>query len=294
MAARDHLLIFGLGYTGRAVAAMARAAGWRVTAANRGAAEPPPGVLLLPFAGALPAIADATHVLATAPPGEAGDPVLARYKVALDDAPALRWAGYFSTTGVYGDRQGGWVDEGTPPAPANPRGVRRVAAEAEWAALGGRIAVDLFRLAGIYGPHRSVLDDVRGGHARRIIKPGHSFGRIHRDDIAAAVLAAMRQHREPGARVLNLTDDEPAESAAVVAEAARLLGRAPPPAVEFAAALASMSPMARSFWAESRLVRAEATKSALGLAWRHPSYREGLASILAEELAERGAEQRQV
>ena len=141
--------------------------------------------------------------------------------------------------------------------------------------------VDLFRVAGIYGPGRSVLDDVRAGTARRVDRPDHHFGRIHRDDIAAAVLAAMRQDRPPGPRVLNLTDDEPAPNAAVVAEAARLLGAPPPPLVPFEAALAAMSPMGRSFWAEDRKVASRKTKQRLGLEWRYPTYREGLAAILA-------------
>jgi nucleoside-diphosphate-sugar epimerase len=184
---------------------------------------------------------------------------------------------------VYGNRDGGWVTEATPPAPSQPRGERRLTAERAWGALGDAIAVDIFRLAGIYGPGRSAFDDLRAGHVRRVIKPGHCFGRIHRDDIAAAVLAAMAQERGPGVRVLNLTDDEPAESAAVVAEAVRLLGVPLPPEVAFEDAVIAMSPMARSFWAENRKVSSAATRRALGIAWRYPSYREGLRAILDEE-----------
>jgi nucleoside-diphosphate-sugar epimerase len=235
----------------------------------------------VPFDAAEPALARATHVLATAPPGEAGDPVLARYDLAA--APLLRWAGYLSTTGVYGDRGGGWVDETTAPAPGQARSVRRLEAERQWAALAGRMAVDLFRVAGIYGPGRSAFDDLRAGTARRVDRPGHAFGRVHRDDIAGAVLAAMRQDRPPGVRVLHLADDLPAEGAAVVAEAARLLGAEPPPLVPFDAAWAAMSPMARSFWSENRRVSSAATQAALGYRWRYPDYRAGLAAILAEE-----------
>jgi nucleoside-diphosphate-sugar epimerase len=149
--------------------------------------------------------------------------------------------------------------------------------------------VDVFRLAGIYGPGRSAFEDLRSGRARRIVKPGHAFGRIHRDDIASAVLAAMRQDREPGRRVLNLADDVPAETASVIQEAAHLLGMPPPPAISFDDAAPAMSPMARSFWAENRKVASRKTQSMLGLTWRYPSYREGLRAILREEAAHRPA-----
>jgi nucleoside-diphosphate-sugar epimerase len=210
--------------------------------------------------------------------------VLAAHGEAIRAARRLRWIGYLSTTGVYGDRGGGWVEETTPPAPGQDRTRRRLAAERAWAeGFAGRIAVDVFRVGGIYGPGRSAFDELRAGTARRTVKPGHAFSRIHRDDIALAVLAAMRQDRPSGPRVLHLVDDEPAESAAVVEEAARLLGVAPPPAIAFEQALPAMSAMARSFWAENRRVSNAATKAVLGIAWRYPSYREGLAAILAEE-----------
>ena len=284
------LLIVGLGYSGSCVARAALRAGFDVSGTSRRAeAVPPPGVRLLAFAQAAPAIAAATHLLATAPPHHDGDaaegvdPAWAAHGAAIAAAPLLRWAGYLSTTGVYGDRQGGWVDETTPPRPEQERSRRRLAAEQAWAALGARMPVDLFRIAGIYGPGRSALDDLRAGRARRVIRPGHMFCRIHRDDIAAAVLAAMGQARGPGVRVLNLADDEPAGSAAVMEEAARLLGLPPPPAVPYAEVAPSLSPMARSFWQESRLVASARTQAELGLVWRYPSYREGLRAILAAE-----------
>ncbi len=279
-----HLLIFGLGYTGTAIAAGAAAQGWRVTATSRDPARltPPPGVTLVPFEGAGPALDTATHVVQTAAPVTEGDPVLLRHGQAIA-ASSARWFGYLSTTGVYGDRNGGWVDEGTAPAPSGPRGMRRVAAEAAWRAATAGRALDLFRLAGIYGPGRSALDDVRAGQGRRVDKPGHLFGRIHRDDVAAAVLAAAAQDRPPGARVLNLSDNEPAASADVVAEAARLLGVSPPPLVPFAEAEPGMSEMGRSFWAENRRVRSAQTQTALGLPWLYPTYREGLRAILDQE-----------
>jgi nucleoside-diphosphate-sugar epimerase len=143
--------------------------------------------------------------------------------------------------------------------------------------------VDIFRLAGIYGPRRSAFDGLRAGRARCIIKPGHAFGRVHRDDIVRAVMVAMLQNRTYGTRIFNLTDDEPAESAAVIEEAARLLGVPPPPRIEFDVAARGMSPTALSFWAENRKVASCKTQAALGLTWRYPNYREGLLAILAEE-----------
>ena len=279
------LVVFGLGYSGRAIAALARESGFAVTVTSRtpGQQTPPADVAVIGFDDAERAIGQATHLVSTAAPGEEGDPVLLRFGAAIAVATSVRWIGYLSTTGVYGDRQGGWVSEATPAAPGSPRSKRRVAAEQAWARLAERCAVDLFRLAGIYGPGRSMLDDLREGTARRVIAPGHAFGRIHRDDIAQAVVAAARQPRGPGLRVLNLVDDEPAESAHVVEEAAALLGIEPPPAVPLEEAVQRMSPMARSFWAENRKIANTATKAALGIAWRYPTFREGLRGILAEE-----------
>ena len=276
------LVVFGLGYTGAAVAARAVAAGWRVAATSRDPSgiRAPSGVQVVAFDQAAAVLAEATHLLATAPPGAAGDPVLARHRAAIARAPHLRWVGYVSTTGVYGDRGGAWVDETTLPAPATERSARRVAAERDWGRLAGRIAVDVFRTAGIYGPGRSALEDVRAGMARRVLKPGHAFGRIHRDDIARAVLAAASQESPPGLRVLHLVDDEPAEAAVVIEAAAGLLGVPPPPALPFDQAVLTMNQMARSFWAENRKVANAKTKAALGIAWLYPTYREGLRAIL--------------
>ena len=291
------LLIFGLGYAGAAVAAAARARGQTVLGTTRGA----PGPGMIGFEAAGPAIATATHLLVTAPPDASGDPVLARHGAAIGAAVragGLRWIGYLSSTVVYGDRGGAWVDEDTAPAPSGPRGRRRLAAEAAWEAVAAGAALDLFRLAGIYGPGRSAFDALRAGTARRVSKPGHAFGRIHRDDIARAVLAAMDRvamdRAEEGRRVLNLTDDLPAESAEVIGFAAGLLGIAPPPAVAFAEVAACMSPMARSFWAENRRVASRRTQATLGISWRYPGYREGLEAILAEERGEHVIQQGEV
>ncbi|HQT47018.1 MAG TPA: SDR family oxidoreductase [Acidocella sp.] len=285
------LLVFGLGYSGQAIALAARVAGFEVLVTSRrdvaGAA-----VEVVPFAAAQGAVAWATHIVATAAPDAQGDPVLACYEAEIRAAQALRWVGYLSTTGVYGNRDGDWVDEGTAPMPGSERARRRVMAEAQWAAL--PVAVDVFRLAGIYGPGRSMFDDLRAGEARHVVKPGHLFGRIHRDDIAQGVVAAMRQVVPPGLRIFNFSDDVPAASAEVVCEAARLLGVAPPEPVDFEAARKRMSPMALSFWAENRRVGNAQTKATLGFAWKYPSYREGLRAILAEEHLQAAGQQSQV
>lgn len=278
------LLIFGLGYCGQAVASAA--SDFNVIATSRSPEKSASAFPLVPFDRAEPAIAMATHILATAPPGADGDPVLNRFAGAIASAPRLGWIGYLSSTVVYGDRGGAWVDEDTPPAPSQPRGHRRLDVELAWSRFAGCYAVDIFRLAGIYGPGRSAFDDLRAGTARRTIKPGHQFGRIHRDDIGRAVTAAMRQVREPERRVLNLSDDVPAGSAVVVTEAARLIGVPPPPEVAFADASTAMSPMAKSFWAENRKVSSQKTQRALGLRWLYPSFREGLAAVWREESAD--------
>jgi nucleoside-diphosphate-sugar epimerase len=179
------------------------------------------------------------------------------------------------------------VEEATPPAPGQARSARRLAAEEAWRGLvGGRAALDIFRVGGIYGPGRAPFAELRAGAARRVVKPGHAFSRIHRDDIARAVHAATLQDLPNATRVLNLVDDEPAANADVTAHAAHLLGLPPPPALDFETARATMSPMALSFWAENRRVANAATKAALGIGWLYPTFREGLAAILAEERRE--------
>ncbi len=202
------------------------------------------------------------------------DPALQRYGQALGKARA-KWVGYLSATAVYGDRQGGWVDETSALEPVTERGRWRVASEAAWAASG--LPVQIFRLAGIYGPGRSPLDRLREGRAHRVVKAGQIFSRIHVDDIAAALLASMARP-DPG-RVYNLADDLPAPPQDVIAFAAELLGLPVPPEVPFEAA--ELSPMARSFYAESKRVANGRVKAELGLRLAHPDYRAGLRAILA-------------
>ncbi len=189
----------------------------------------------------------------------------------------FEWVGYLSTTGVYGDHEGEWVDETAPLTPATKRGRARVAAEAGWQALG--LPLHIFRLAGIYGPGRGPFAKVRNGTARRIIKDGQVFSRIHVDDIAQVLLASIRQPN-PGA-VYNVCDDDPAPPQDVIAHAATLLGLPLPPAIKFEDA--DLTPMARSFYAESKKVQNDRIKSELGVRLLYPSYRDGLPALMAAE-----------
>ncbi|WP_316015062.1 SDR family oxidoreductase [Roseobacter sp. HKCCA0434] len=222
-----------------------------------------------------PLILGATHLLSSVAPND-GDPVLDAYADVLARAPA-EWVGYLSTTGVYGDRGGDWVDEGAELRPSTKRGQARVAAEAAWRALG--LPLHIFRLAGIYGPGRGPFAKVREGTARRIVKDGQVFSRIHVDDIAQ-VLAASIARPDPGA-VYNVCDDDPAPPQDVIAHAAELLGLPVPPAIPFEEA--EMTPMARSFYAESKKVRNDRIKDELGVVLKFPDYRAGLADLLARE-----------
>jgi nucleoside-diphosphate-sugar epimerase len=256
------LFCFGLGYTAQALARLLEPEGWTVAAAQRDRPLDPAR------------LAEATHVLSSVPPNEQGDPVLAAHAAELARLAGVRWVGYLSTTGVYGDHGGGWVDETTPENPIGERGRRRVEAERGWRAL--PLPVHVFRLAGIYGPGRSQLDALRAGTAKRIAKPGQVFSRIHVDDIASALRLSMAKP-QPGA-IYNLADDEPAPPQDVVAYAAELLGVAPPPPIPFAEA--ELSPMAASFYAESKRVSNARIKRELGWRPRYPSYREGLRALL--------------
>jgi len=223
-------------------------------------------------------VSRASHMLISAPPDAHGDPVLRALASKLGEAKGLHWLGYLSTIGVYGDSMGDWVDEDAPPHPSHDRALRRLAAEQDWLEFGGRegVNVQIFRIGGIYGPGRNALADLKAGRARRIVKLGQVFNRIHVADVALALEAAMLRGR-PG-RVYNLTDDEPAAPDDVIRHAAELLGIPPPPPVAFEAA--ALSPMAASFYADNRRVRNSRIKQELGVALRYPSYRQGLADLL--------------
>ncbi len=283
----ETLLSIGHGYSAEALARRLMPQGWRVIGTTRSPERAEQlrsrGVeaVIWPGANLRPAIADATHLLSSVSPRN-GDPVIAALGEEIAAAaPHLAWVGYLSTTGVYGDRQGGWVDEASPLAPATRRGAARVEAEQEWQALARRVGLPLhiFRLAGIYGPGRGPFEKVRAGAARRIVKPGQVFSRIHVDDIAQVLEASMARP-DPGA-VYNVCDDEPAPPEDVLTHAAELLGLPPPPEVAYEAA--ELSEMARSFYAESKRVRNDRIKRELGVRLFYPDYRAGLAAVLAAE-----------
>ncbi len=293
------LFCFGLGYTALALADALSADGGdagkcRVAGTWRGrdgaAALRGRGIEDFVFDGDKPmedanqALAGATHILVSIPPADEGDVVLLHHgrdiAALAAAAPALRWLGYLSTTGVYGDRGGGWVDETSALSPSGARGLLRMEAEAGWLDLGRRdeVPVHIFRLAGIYGPGRSALDQALGGGAKRIHKPGQVFSRIHVADIAAVLMASMA--RPNAGAVYNVCDDTPAPADEVLAFAAELLGVAPPPIVAFADA--ELSEMARSFYADNKRVRNQRIKSELGVTLRYPDYKQGLAALAAE------------
>jgi nucleoside-diphosphate-sugar epimerase len=221
---------------------------------------------------------DADALLISVPPSENGDPVLTQFTEAIAGAPHLETIVYLSTVGVYGDHDGEWVDETTPPAPVSARSRERLAAEQAWAALGAHAGktVTILRLSGIYGPAQNALRQVARGTARRIDKPGQVFNRIHVADIAQAIDAAFERGIEG---VFNVTDDEPAPQGAPLAYAAELLSIASPPEISFAEAAKGMTPMALSFYGESKRVRNAKLKKELGVALRYPNYREGLRAL---------------
>jgi nucleoside-diphosphate-sugar epimerase len=284
----SRLFAFGLGFSASALAKRLSAKGWQIagTARDEGkiARLAREGYAVASFAGEpgnkdlTKLLAGTTHLLHSIPPGAGGDPVLASYRQELASLPSLAWIGYLSTVGVYGNQEGGWVDESTAPKPDSARTDARVEAERAWLSFGQEtgVPVHVFRLAGIYGPGRSVFDKLKAGTARRIKKDGQVFSRIHVEDIASVLEASIARPR--GGAIYNVADDEPAAPDEVVAYAAELMGVTPPPEVEFSEA--DLSPMARSFYEGSRRIRNARIKSELGVSLRYPTYREGLAALL--------------
>lgn len=279
------LLSLGHGYSARALAARLLPQGWRIIGTTRSrekldeiaatGVEP----MVWPGSDLSPLLQEVPNLLVSAGPGPEGDPVLLDLQDEITAAaPHLRWVGYLSTTGVYGDHGGDWVDETTPLTPSTRRGAARVQAEAAWSAIPG-LPLHIFRLAGIYGPGRGPFAKVRKGTARRIIKPGQVFSRIHVEDIAQALDLSLAKP-QPGA-IYNLCDDDPAPPQDVIGHAAALLGLPLPPAVDFDKA--EMTPMARSFYAESKKVRNDHAKAALGWQPIYPDYRSGLAALLGAD-----------
>jgi nucleoside-diphosphate-sugar epimerase len=279
----NHLLCFGFGFSARTLAARLDRWVWTISATSRdqeGIVEiEAQGFHALPFDSTLQIAPDVTHLLVSAPPDENGDPVLKLFQDQLQRlSKQLKWVGYLSTTGVYGDRGGDWVDEGSPPEPNTARGWRRLEAERDWLRLHKDfgLPVHLFRLAGIYGPGRNQLLNVSDGSAKRIIKPGQIFSRIHVEDVAG-VLAASIAKPNAGS-TYNVCDDEPCPPQEVVEFAADFLGLPLPPEIPFEDA--NLSPMAKSFYADSKRVSNTRIKTELGYRLIYPNYREGLRALL--------------
>jgi len=279
------LLSLGHGYSAQALARQLLPQGWTVIGTTRD----PDKAERLRADGIVPLLWDrmaveealgrVSHVLISAGPDAEGDPALRLCGPAVAERAAqLDWVGYLSTTGVYGDHGGGWVDEDTPLTPGTRRGAMRLAAEDAWRAIPD-LPLHIFRLAGIYGPGRGPFAKVRAGTARRIVKPGQVFSRIHVEDIAQVLEASIRQP-DPGA-VYNLCDDDPAPPQDVILHAAELLGLEPPPEEAFDSA--EMSAMARSFYAESKRVSNRRIKEELGVTLYYPDYRAELAALLQAE-----------
>jgi nucleoside-diphosphate-sugar epimerase len=281
------LFVFGLGYASRRIAARqpgasvsgatregASAAAWRGEGVAAFAVDDPTAA-----AGLTSALRAAEVLLVSAPPGEGGDPALARFADAIGAAPHLERIVYLSSVGVYGDHAGAWVEETSACAPTSPRSRLRLESEEAWRAFAATsgVALDVLRLAGIYGPGRNALDKLRAGEARRIVKPGQAFNRIHVDDLAAIAVRLIGAGGAGG--MWNVADAEPAPPQDVIAFAAALLGLPPPPEEDFTAA--ALSPMAQSFYADNRRVRVDKLRRELGYRWLYPTYREGLRALAA-------------
>jgi nucleoside-diphosphate-sugar epimerase len=284
------LFCFGLGYSAEALSRRLAPKGWQIAGTSR-TADKTDHIAGLGYDAYLfdgtarveavaNALSDTTHVLVSAGPGDQGDPALLCFADDLAKASNLRWIGYLSTIGVYGDMGGAWVDEETAPHATSQRAIRRAQAERQWLDFGERAGknVQIFRLGGIYGPGRSAIDDLREGTCRRIIKPGQVFNRIHVEDIANVLFAATAGRGQHA--TYNVTDDQPAPPQDVIEYAAELLGVPPPPELPFETA--DLSPMARSFYSANRRVSNARMKTDLGVTLSFPTYREGLRSILQQ------------
>lgn len=287
MGAAGRLFCFGYGASAQALAERVRLQGWEVAGTSRDGRDVA-GMETIRFDGTEPMekaqehLAEASHLLVSIPPGEEGDVVLQHHdRLIATCAESLEWVGYLSTTGVYGNHDGAWVDENTPCAPISKRGRRRRRAEEDWARLGEKhgIAMHIFRLAGIYGPGRNPLARIRKGCAQRISKPGQLFSRIHVADIAAVLEASIRRPR--AGAVYNVCDDEPAPPGEVIAFAAELLGTELPPEVSLEEA--NLSEMGRSFYAENKRVSNRLLKEELKVTLAYPTYREGMRGCLSAE-----------
>ncbi len=277
------LFSFGHGYSARAISRQLDPTTWRVIGTTRDSQQletiRDSGAEPRVWPGDRPDLDGVTHLLVSTAPTADGDPVLAELK---DEIAArigqFKWVGYLSTTAVYGDHQGGWVDETTPATPTAERGRWRVRAEEQWGGIPG-LPLHIFRLAGIYGPGRGPFSKLKRGGLRRIIKPGQVFSRIHVDDIAQVLIASMAKPN-PGA-IYNVCDDEPVPPQDVIGYAAELQGLPMPPAVPFDEA--DLTPMARSFYNENKRVRNDRIKDELGVSLLYPNYRVGLEALMQHQ-----------
>jgi nucleoside-diphosphate-sugar epimerase len=278
------LFCFGYGYSAEALARRLSPRTLAMAGTRTSLAAPQDlAIALAVYTGDVPSaevralLAGTTHLLVSIPPDLEGDAVLRHYRDDIAALPGLAWVGYLSTVGVYGDCKGAWVDEDAPTHPISERSLRRAQAEQAWLDFGTEAGrrVEVFRLSGIYGPGRSVIDNLRAGTARRIVKPGQVFNRIHVDDIARVLAAAI--DKDTGHRIYNVSDDEPAPPEDVVAYAAELLGLPVPPAVAFDQA--GLSGMAASFWSETKRVKNARIRNALSVDLLYPTYREGLRAL---------------
>ena len=283
----SRLFAFGLGYSAQELGRRLSTQGWTIAGTARGEEKvgqlTAGGFEAAQFSddrsngGVTQLLENTTHLVHSIPPGSNGDHVLTHYRDELAGLGTLRWVGYLSTVGVYGDQQGQWVSEDTVPKPNSARTEARLIAEKAWLDFGKQIGVPvhIFRLAGIYGPGRSVFDKIADGTARRINKDGQVFSRIHLEDIATVLEASIAQPR--AGAIYNVADDEPAAPGDVVAYAAEMIGVEPPPEIDFEDA--NLSPMARTFYQGSRKIGNALIKSELGVVLRYPTFREGLASL---------------
>jgi nucleoside-diphosphate-sugar epimerase len=279
------LFCFGYGYTAQALVGLLSPVDVEVAGTRTVLSDATPGVRLAEFRGDAAAnevrclLAGTTHMLISIPPDLEGDAVLRHHVEDIAALGDLGWIGYLSSIGVYGDWQGRWIDETAPTRPVSERSLRRLQAERRWRAFARQAGrrVDIFRLAGIYGPGRSVLDGLRAGTARRIVKAAQVFNRIHVEDLARVLIAAMAKPATHG--LFNVADDEPAPPQDVVAFAAELLGVPVPPEIAFDAA--GLSGMAATFWAENKRVGNARIKQELGVELAYPTYREGICALAA-------------
>ena len=288
-----HLFIFGYGYTVDFLGRTLLEQGWKISGTTRDVqkrnalrtqgvnayvfdSDKPLGDPLAMFDGV-------THLLISTPPDQEGDLVCRLHGDDILNIPSLEWIGYLSTTSVYGDRDGGFVDEDSELRPTSIRGSRRVRAEHDLKQLADakKIPLDIFRMAGIYGPGRSALDSVRAGIKRRILKAGHAFSRVYVEDVVNVILKSIESANTPKTRVFNVADDEAAPSHEVIAYACRLLGQDPPPLVPFEEA--NLAPITLSFYSDNKRIKNEKIKKELGIVLKFPNYRAGLEAVLALE-----------